>query len=430
MKNKQHTTQPLNKAIKVALITSLISFSASSMAAPLIDGLGGESGFGELALAPNDDDSSNLLNLNFTANFFGNTYTQFYINNNGNITFQDPVGGYTPEPFPASSNPMIAPYWADVDTSTLIDVPSENNGISNNVYVAAPNEDTAIITWNDVGYYDTHTDLTNNFQLILRDRSDDTGSIGDFDIEFRYDRLEWTTGDASDGLGGFGGTPAQAGFDAGDNTNAFTLPGSFTNEVLELQNQTNVSGGENGLWVFAIREGSVPGETSENPILPVIVDDSYTFEFDVELNETVFIDPEVAIGYDYAITSNTSPLIASVILPAGFGDDEYELWLWNGTEFEFSTDLNAGFEFDFTAATPAGVDRFRILGIESGLNVDPTDPLAFVTGLTFASPGTVSMSQTPIVFNTDPASSVPEPAPFALILVGLTAIFWRRRKAK
>lgn len=424
MKNKQYTTQPLNKAIKVALITSLMSFSTSSMAAPLIEGLGGESGFGELALFQNDDSSSNLLNLNFTANFFGNEYNQFYINNNGNITFDSPVSGFTPEPFPASTNPMIAPFWADVDTRG-----GNSDNLSNNVYVAAPNVDTTIITWNDVGYYSGHTDLTNNFQLVLRDRSDDTGSNGDFDIEFRYDRLEWTTGDASNGAGGFGGTPAQAGFDAGDNTNAFTLPGSFTNEVLELQNQTNVSGGENGLWVFAIRGGNVPGETSENPILPVIVDDSYTFEFDVDLNETVFIDPEVAIGYDYAITSNTSPLIASVILPAGFGDDEYELWLWNGTEFEFSADLNAGSEFDFTTATPAGVDRFRILGIEAGLNVDPTDPLAFVTGLTFASPGTVSMSQTPIVFNTDPASSVPEPAPFALILVGLTAIFWRRRKA-
>lgn len=417
MKKNQCFTNYLTKAIQVALVTSAISFSASSMAIPLVNGLGGSSDFGQLALNPNDDGSSSLITLNFSANFFGSTYNQFYINNNGNITFDAPVSGYTPNPFPASTNPMIAPYWADVDTR------GPSDGIANNVYVAAPNEDTTIITWHDVGYYPSRTDLTNNFQLILRDRSDD-GSAGDFDIEFRYDRLEWTTGNASGGTDGLGGTPAQAGFDAGDNTNSFTLPGSFTSNVLELQNQTNVSGGENGLWVFSIREGSVPGETPANPILPVIIDGSYTFEFDVDLDETVFIDPEVAIGYDYAITSASSPLIASVVLPAGFGDDIYDLWLWDGTDFIFDSHLSAGTVFNFAS----GVDRFRILGIEASLNVDPTDPLAFVTGLTFDSAGTVSMSQTPIVFNTDPTNNVPEPAPFALILIGLSVILLRRRK--
>lgn len=423
MEIKQNITLPLSKAIKIALIASAISFSASSMAIPLISGLGGTSGFGELALNPNDDGSSSLLNLNFTANFFGTSYNQFYINNNGNITFNSPVGGFTPIPFPASTNPMIAPYWADVDTRSVTD------GISNNVYVAAPNDHTAVITWNDVGYYPSNNSLTNNFQLILRDRSDDTLVDGDFDIEFRYEHLEWTTGNASGGTNGLGGTPAQAGFDAGDSTNSFTLPGSFTDNVLDLQNQTNVTGGENGLWVFSIRGGSVPGETPANPILPVVVDNSYTFEFDVDLNQTVFIDPEVAIGYDYAITNASSPLIASVVLPTGFGDDIYELWLWDGTNFVFDSNLNAASVFDFTTASPSGIDRFRILGIEASLNVDPTDPLAFVTGLTFASAGTVSMSQTPIVFNTDPTNNVPEPAPFALMLLGLSVIVLRRRKA-
>ena len=28
--------------------------------------------------------------------------------------------------------------------------------------------------------------------------------------------IQWTTGDASDGFGGFGGTPAHVGFNAGD----------------------------------------------------------------------------------------------------------------------------------------------------------------------------------------------------------------------
>lgn len=394
---------------------AIVLSSTTALAVPLIDGLGGTSGYGELAMQPNDDGSSNELDLNFNANFFGTTYDSFFINNNGNISFNNSVGSYTPEPFPSASQPMIAPFWADVDTS------GTDGGA---VYVAAPNDGTTVITWNDVGYYWENNTLTNNFQLVLRDRSAD-GVAGDFDIEFRYDRLEWTTGDASNGSGGLGGTPAQAGFDAGNQTDFFVLPGSLTSDVLNLQNQTNVANGENGLWSFAIRQGSNPGETPSNPLLPVIVDGSYTFEFGVDLNQQVFVDPEVAIGYTYEITDSASPLFASVEAPTGFGDDLYELWLWNGVEYVFDETLTGGVEFFFASA----LDRFQIRGIEANLGVDPTDPTAFVTGLTFASAGTVSMSQTPIVFNTDPpGGSVPEPSTLALFLFGLTGYSFLRRK--
>ena len=39
------------------------------------------------------------------------------VNNNGDITFDGPLGSFTSSPFPLSNNrQMIAPYWADVDT--------------------------------------------------------------------------------------------------------------------------------------------------------------------------------------------------------------------------------------------------------------------------------------------------------------------------
>jgi hypothetical protein len=41
------------------------------------------------------------------------------VNNNGNVTFNGPLGGFTPAAFPASSHPMIAPFWGDVDTRNL-----------------------------------------------------------------------------------------------------------------------------------------------------------------------------------------------------------------------------------------------------------------------------------------------------------------------
>ena len=133
---------------------------------------------------------------------------------------------------------MIAPFWGDVDTRCAA---------CGNVWVAAPNAETTVVTWDNVGFFSQNSTPTNNFQLVLRDRND-TGA-GNFDIEFRYDDLNWTTGEASGGnSAGLGGIPAQAGFDAGNGTDFFTLPGSRTASVLDLQNTSNVSASTPGLW--------------------------------------------------------------------------------------------------------------------------------------------------------------------------------------
>ncbi|MCB1888576.1 MAG: hypothetical protein KDH20_13300 [Rhodocyclaceae bacterium] len=392
-------------------------------AVPLASGFGGPANFGELAMNPNDDGSSNELDLPFTINFFGQTHSTFFINNNGNITFNDSVGAFTPRSFPASSNPMIAPFWGDVDTRC---------GTCGAVYVATPNPQQVVVTWNNVGYFAQHTNLVNNFQVILTDRSGtvENGATlpsGDFDITFRYDRLEWTTGDASGGSGGFGGTPAQAGFDAGDGVNFFTLPGSQTASVLDLKNTTNVAGGPAGLWTFAIRSGGLPGSTPSNPLMPVINQSGWDFDFNVDLNQQVFIDPDIAIGYDYIV--NSGPNFASVLLPTGIGDNLFDLWLWNGTDWvDSGIDLTGGVEHLFG---PGGVDRFRILGIEQSAGLDPTDTTAFVTGLRFTDAGQVNMSQNPLIVTIpDQNGDVPEP-PMMLItataLLGMAAMRRRRR---
>ena len=61
-----------------------------------------------------------------------------------------------------------------------------------------------------VGYYDKQIDKNNSFQMLLIDRSSDFNA-GDFDVEFNYNQIQWETGDASKGSGGFGGDPARVG---------------------------------------------------------------------------------------------------------------------------------------------------------------------------------------------------------------------------
>ena len=64
------------------------------------------------------------------------------------------------------------------------------------------------------------------------------------------DKIQWTTGKASNGTDGLGGTPAQVGFDAGDGIRYFTVPGSRTDEIINVAETSNV--GIPGMWIFRI----------------------------------------------------------------------------------------------------------------------------------------------------------------------------------
>lgn len=398
----------------LALLTtaSLLCASATVQASVMLSGFGGDAGYGELAMSRNDDGSSNQLDLPFEINYFSNSYNQFFINNNGNLTFESALGAYTPVPFPVTNQPIIAPYWADVDTSCA--------GCGE-VYVGSPSEGVVAVTWDNVGYFSANSSKTNTFQAVLIDRSD-TGA-GNFDVEFRYDKLEWTTGNASGGNDGLGGTPAQAGYDAGDGENYFALPGSFSEEVLNLVSSSNT--GEDGVWRFAIREGALPGATPENPLMPVVVEGGWAFEFNVDLGETIFIDPDVAVGYDYIV--DQGPNIRTVTLPVGFDDDMFFIWLWDGFDWVQIAEVAAGISYDFGID---GVDRFRVTGIETSNEVDPTDTSAFVTGLSFVDSGNVSLRQIPIVeFVPGPNPQVPEPSTWLMVLIALGLVLHTRKRS-
>lgn len=157
----------------------------------------------------------------------------------------------------------------------------------------------------------------------------------------------------------------------------------------------------------------VPGAPAV--FLPSVGPDGvFRFDIGVVKGERIFIDPEVAIGYDYQIGVG-DPLFKSVSLPA-IGDGLFDLYLFNGTEYSFASVLAAGTEYIFSGL---GVDRFRVLGVEPSAGLDPTDTTAFVTALTFAGDGRFTGTQTPL---TQDVLAVPEPETYALLFAGLVLI--------
>ncbi|HXB41309.1 MAG TPA: nidogen-like domain-containing protein, partial [Bacteroidia bacterium] len=172
------------------------------------DGSGGNGGPGLPPNYENDDWSTNPITLPFSFCLYGTTYNQIYINNNGNVSIGAPYSIFSAVPFPSNQYIMIAPFWGDVDT----------RGIGSR-YVHYKLTNTAlIIQWDSVGYYNSYVDKLNTFQLIITDGSDPIIQPGN-NISFCYGDMQWTTGDASGGVNGFGGTPATVGINKGDGVN-------------------------------------------------------------------------------------------------------------------------------------------------------------------------------------------------------------------
>ena len=116
------------------------------------------------------------------------------------------------------------------------------------------------------------------------------------------------------------------------------------------------------------------------------------FWFNLTVNGTGvnWYDPVYAVGYDFEVLSG--PKFASVVVPPGYGDDKYDIYLWDGSEYVLAaSDLDALTQYWFTddgqiTTTPGdydGITMFSIRGLELDAKLDPDDPNAFVTGLTF-----------------------------------------------
>jgi PEP-CTERM motif len=149
---------------------------------------------------------------------------------------------------------------------------------------------------------------------------------------------------------------------------------------------------------------------------PVGVDANGAFIFDLNVGPTMtFIDPVVAVGYEYSAGTG-NPNFRAVLLPS-IGDDQYTLSY--GTSV---VPLAANMRFDFGET---GVNFFTVTGIETSAGLDPNNPQAFVTGLEWVTEGKFTGTMKPLV------ADVPEPSTAALLAGGLLLLggaTWNRRR--
>jgi hypothetical protein len=220
----------LTVAVALSLLVAASSAFGQATAIRLLPG------FMTTTYGPNDDgsypcvgpDAGTPLNCNptpvpigFTVSFYGEAFSNLYVNNNGNITFDAPLSDYSPFGFIGVTNEIIAPYFADVDTRAGNVVTFGNDSVDGHAAFG--------VNWIGVGYFNEEINKLDSFQLVLIERSD--RNPGDFDIEFNYDSIQWESGDASGGVEGLEGDSAVAGFSNGSGLAGtyFQLAGSGIN---------------------------------------------------------------------------------------------------------------------------------------------------------------------------------------------------------
>jgi len=435
--------------------------------ASLVNGLGGDRGFGEDSVSRNDDSYSSAIDITSIfeggLNLFGTVYENMYVNTNGNITFTGGLSTYTPGSISAGSNPIFAPYWADVDTRagevtaststtssvdyslnayrtylnddstyynsldttsaisnynisnynlssyssfissvnslTAITETSDNEAILSSYYSFLSQAQTQIdaelgdsnyntsgnstgsnlvwydldedsqtitVTWDDVGYYSYKMDKTNAFQLQLHN----TGT-GDVDISFIYEDVNWTTGSASGGTNGFGGTVSRAGYSAGDGEHYFEVPfAGDQNSMLNLEN-FSINSTTPGIIKLSMSGGDIQGIGLDG-----IADN---------LEGTVDNDYFIGMGGDDIIHGDEGNDTldggeGNDTLDGGIGDDRFYTGIGEdivyggeGTDFVIYTDNLNSYDFN----NPS--DYFSV----SNSDATSTDSLYGVENLTF-----------------------------------------------
>ncbi|XP_016406132.1 alpha-tectorin-like [Sinocyclocheilus rhinocerous] len=195
------------------------------------------SGDGEIVNPPAEDGSSDVIFLQQPFKYFGHTYNQIFVNNNGYLTFTEPLSAYTP--FLDPSRDIIAPLWTrldnrhggsisyreDTSTAVLAQVTAAVKQCFPNIPFAATS--AFVTTWDSVPYYNGGGVVT--FQVVLA-----------YNVHRSFILIYY--GDVAETE-----QPWQAGCNTVDSASSFTIPAA---SVPELSSSSNIN--VTACWSFHV----------------------------------------------------------------------------------------------------------------------------------------------------------------------------------
>ncbi len=407
------------------------------------------SGYNTTTFGGNDDGSYNCTStqsgtpagctpqtvpIGFPIDFFGNTYSSLYVNNNGNLTFNAPLAGYTPFGLASTSDVIMAPFFADVDTRAGNKVTFGTGTVNGHPAFG--------VTWPGVGCYDEVDSVTDNFQAVLIERNDI--APGDFDIEYNYNQIQWDAGQASGGSATCQSTSnanaAVVGYSNGTETAGtnFELAGSQTDGALlstnvatgltnnDLNaNADNQGAGVLGRYIFEVRAGtplnptttttSLTGGTQHGATISVPPSTATTDQATIggasatvggTMTYTVYSDANcttsVASGGTKTVTNDVAPASSAVTLPNP--GTYYWQASYSGDAANDPSTSQCGSEVE-TVVNPVSLSISKTNSPDPYV---PGSPLTYTVTVNNAGPGTAT------------AASVSDPLPSALSGAGFT----------
>lgn len=164
----------------------------------------------------NVDYSTEPIPMGFDFEMYGETFSSFYLNSKGSISFDDYTIDWTPEEFPITTEAVyqVAGFWADADYR-----------LSGEVYYKIT-ENEVFINFIDVGYYNQGADLLNSYQIVITSADSDY-LTGDANTQMCYLDMNWAHGDVGGSGGCCGDSPATVGMDAAGDSGPYLQFGRF-----------------------------------------------------------------------------------------------------------------------------------------------------------------------------------------------------------
>jgi|GEM_PF-878431 len=276
-----------------------------------------------------DDGSTNEINLPFDFELYGETYDSFWINTNGNITFEGPFTTFTPDGFPVS-NAMLAPMWCDVDFGCAD---------CGEVFYKVT-DDAVFVNWVEVGYFNNHSDKVNTFQAIFTPAGSSV-LPGDQNVQYCYREIEWSTGDIT-GDNGFGGQGATVGANAGNNID-FIQFGRFDQPGDDYDGPF---GNQDGVdWLDFQTFGFNSNSSNNDNLAPIVVGPV--------ICDTIVMCQNDVLNFDYSFLGPEDNQDLTITLNDGnFPNIESEIVQGNPASLNFSltTDIDeaGSYEISFT----------------------------------------------------------------------------------